>query len=155
MPRAIAPDNDIDGCGLTYDELQELWLGPSHNGSLFNNEEELRDAWVRGRAVVMKLWATNGRRPMAWWHLGDAEALGLRWPGHSNEQSYLYEHGVLGEAECVELERSWRRAFDRNQGSDIPHSLRRQWQAERPRRGRKRAEPALPGSEAPLKSEAR
>jgi hypothetical protein len=136
MPRAIAPNNDIDNCGLTYDELQELWLGPSHNGSLFNDERELRDAWIRGRDVVMKLWATNGRRPMAWWHLGDAEALDLRWPGHDREQSYLYEHGALGEAECAELIRAWRWAFDHNQGSDIPHSLRRQWQAERPRRGR-------------------
>src|SRR5262249_24639394 len=137
MARAIVPDDDIDNCGLTYDELQELWLGPSPNGSLFCSQEELRDAWVCGRDVVMRLWANNGRRPQAWWHLGDAASLGLKWPGHDREQSYLFEAGMLSEAERGELVRFWRREFDRDRSpahlnwADVPQSLRRQWQAER------------------------
>jgi hypothetical protein len=137
MPRHIAPDNDIDSCGLTYTELQELWLGAGHNGSCFHDQEQLRDAWIRGRDVVMRLFANNGRRPQAWWHLGDAAALGLRWPGHANEQSYLFEAGVLSDAECAELMRFWRREFDRDRSpahlnwADVPRSLRAQWLAER------------------------
>jgi hypothetical protein len=160
--------------------MQELWLGPSHNGSYFGSREELEQAWEANRDEVMRLFANNGRRPMAWWHLGDAEALGLRWPGCSNERSYLYEHGVLDEVECAELVRFWWREFEQAQApgfmehdddgriltgararaarfewADIPAELIEAWQAERPRRGRKRTEPAPSDSEAPLKSEAR
>ena len=141
MPRAIAPDNDVDNCGLTYSELQELWLGPTHSGSCFRSREELHDAWIRGRDVVMRLWVNNGRRPQAWWAF-EAGNLGLKWPGHDREQSYLFEAGVLSEMECDELLRFWRREFDRSRSpthlnwADVPHSLRQQWQAERRHRGR-------------------
>jgi hypothetical protein len=159
MPRAIAPDNDIDNCGLSYDELQELWLGPTHDGSVFNDEQELRDAWIRGRDVVMRLWATNGRRPQAWWHLGDAASLGLAWPGHDREQSYLFEAGVLSESECAELVRSWRREFDRGHKpahlnwAGVPQSLRQQWQAERKHRGRQPSERVVVGNGTPPQRE--
>src|SRR5262245_33126190 len=105
MVRFVDPNSDIETCGLTYSELQELWLGPC-NGSVFTSTEELRDAWARGRAVVMRLWGSHGRRPQAWWCF-EAPDLGLKWPGYDHEQSYLYEHNVLSEAEQVELEREW------------------------------------------------
>src|SRR5262249_58076938 len=102
MARAIAPDNDIDNCGLTYDQLQELWLGPSHDGSYFGDRAKLEQAWKMNRDLVMRLWGRHGRRPMIWWCL-DAPGLGLKWPGHDREQSYLYEHDVLSETERAEL----------------------------------------------------
>jgi hypothetical protein len=136
MPRAIAPDNDIDNCGLTYDELQELWLGPTHTGSCFGSREELEQAWEQNQDLVMRLWGRHARKPQAWWCF-HAPQLGLRWPGYDREQSYLFEAGALSEAERTELVRFWRREFDRDRKAahlnwaDVPHSLRRQWQAER------------------------
>src|SRR5262249_10893769 len=148
MARYIAPDNDIDNCGLTYSELQELWLGPC-NGSVFNSTEELRAAWARGRILVMKLWGSGARRPQAWWFLGDAASLGLTWPGYFRERSYLYEHNVLSPQERDGLEHEWRTAFDAARGMgarerrephehhDIPHELIERWTAARRRRGRR------------------
>ena len=151
MARAIAHD-DIEACGLTYSELQELWLGPCNGASVFDTQDELRAAWDRGRAVVMRLWATNGRRPQAWWFLGDAASLGLQWPGYHRQQSYLFEHNALDEEECAKLLIGWRRDFEdaclledavarrkHLDWADVPHSLRRQWQAERRRRERRAA----------------
>src|SRR6516164_7223274 len=118
MARHIAPDNDIDNCGVTYGQLQALWLGVGHYGSLFRDEEELRDTWARGRSVVMRIWANNGRRPQAWWYF-DAPGLGLKWPGYDRQQSYLFTAGVLAEAECDELLRFWRREFEFAQTPDF------------------------------------
>jgi hypothetical protein len=165
--------------GLTSGQIQELWLGPSHNGSYFGSREELEQAWEQNRNEVMRLFANNGRRPRAWWCF-DAPSLNLKYPGYDREQSYLFEAGVLSEAECAELLRSWRRkfeqaqtpGFDLNDGeriligdraraahfewAGIPRALVEQWSAEHPaRRHGKRTEPALPGSGAPLKSEVR
>jgi len=144
--------DDIDSCGLTYSELQELWLGPSFNGSVFDTPEQLRAAWDRGRSVAMRLWGSGGRRPQAWWFLGDAASLGLAWPGYDHEQSYLFEHDALSEAECEQLLAGWRKDFDdaclledavarrkHLDWADVPHSLRRQWQAARRRRERRSA----------------
>lgn len=144
MPRAIVHD-DVENCGLTFSELQELWLGAC-NGSVFETLEELRDAWVRGRAVVMRLWGNGGRRPQAWWFLGDAASLGLTWPGYDRERSYLYEHGVLDQVERQRLETEWRREFDAARGMrakerrehlehhDVPDELIREWTTARRRR---------------------
>src|SRR5262249_3808444 len=108
MPRASVPD-DIDACGLSYSQLMELWLGPSpQDGSLFNSPEELREAWDRARAVVMRLWGNDTRRPMAWWAF-DTE---LEYPGHDRERSFLYEHNQLSPEERAALETEWRAAFD-------------------------------------------
>jgi hypothetical protein len=127
VAQPIAPDVDIASCGLSCDELQELWLGPSpQNGSLFDSEAELRAAWERGRDVVMRLWAHSGRRPQIWWHI-EAPALGLAWPGYDRQQRYLYEAGILPEAEALELMQTWQRDFDRGQKVDLPPALRRQW----------------------------
>src|SRR5215472_16369497 len=104
--------DDIASCGLTFSELQELWLGPCNGGSVFNSTEELLRAWERGCDVVMRLWGRDGRRPQAWWFLGDAARLGLTWPGHDNEQSYLFEHNALSETECEQLLAGWRRDFE-------------------------------------------
>ena len=145
MARHVAPD-DIYSCGLTLCELQEMWLGPNAGGSNFASTEELRGAWERGRATVMRLWANNGRRPMAWWCF-DAPGLGLKWPGYDRQQSYLFEHNALEETECVALVAYWRAEFEQastlnNAGerkahldwADVPGSLRRRWSASARRR---------------------
>jgi hypothetical protein len=126
MARATAHDDGIETCGLTVSELEELWLGPGHRGSLFSSQVELRDAWDRGREVVMRLWAHSGKRPIAWWCL-EAPDLGLQFPGYDRQPRYLYEAGVLEEAERGELLRAWRQAFERGQEADIPPALLRQW----------------------------
>jgi len=149
MPR-IGRDSDIEACGLTYSELQELWLGAHPTtGSCFRTREELVAAWAAGRAVVMRLWGSHGRRPMAWWEF---DAGDLEHPGYSHERSYLYEAGVLSEAERSELEAEWRHEFDAARGKsarerrehyefhDIPPELIERWQGERRRRSKLRTE---------------
>jgi hypothetical protein len=103
--------------------------------------------------------------------------LRLQWPGYFNERSYLYKAGALSAEEKATLEREWKVEFAKAQApgfmvsvsdsqilkgaaaraahhrwADIPPALVEQWSAEHPvrRRGRKRTESALPGSEAPL-----
>jgi hypothetical protein len=149
--------DDINACGLTFSELEELWLGVGPNGSLFRGEDELRAAWERGRAVCMRIWGSSGRRPQAWWYL-EAPTLGLKWPSHDREQSYLFEHNALSEAECEQLLAGWRKDFEdacllkdavarreHLDWADVPRSLRRQWQAARRRRAKlpKREDVAL------------
>ena len=145
MPRATASKDDIESCGLSFSELQELWLGVGPNGSLFHDEAELRAAWERGRDVCMRIWASGGRRPQAWWYL-EAPALGLKWPGHDAERSCLYTAGALTEAERAELEAEWRRDFDQARGKsakerrehlafhDVPAELIELWTGERRKR---------------------
>jgi hypothetical protein len=141
----IAHNDDIDSCGLTYSELQELWLGPCSGGSVFDTPEQLRDAWDRGRAVVMRLWARGGKRPMAWWCY-EAPALSLEWPGYDRQRSYLYAAGVLSESERIEVEAEWRQAFDAAKGKgarerrehyefhDIPLELIERWTPQKKKR---------------------
>jgi hypothetical protein len=159
MVRAIAPNDDVDNCGLSYSELQELWLGPCNGGSVFADAEQLRAAWD---CTCMKLWGAHGRRPQAWWFLGDAASLGLQWPGRDRERSYLYAAGALSEQERSELEREWRQAFDLTRSgsesdskrvtkaerraqreafehADIPHELITAWAATQRRRRRQPA----------------
>ena len=144
MPRATAR-SDIDSCGLTFSEIQELWLGAHPTtGSCFSTREELVAAWEAGRSVVMRLWGSRGgRRPMGWWEF---DAGDLKHPGYHRERSYLYEHGVLSESERAELEAEWRREFDVAQGRpaterrahlkfhDVPCELVRRWSAAMRRR---------------------
>ena len=138
-----------DDCPIGLTQAMELWLGPSPGGSAFSSREELLRAWERGRDYVMRLWATNGRRPQAWWFLGDAASLGLTWPGYDRQQSYLFEHNALSETEHEQLLARWRRDFEdaclledavarrkHLDWADVPHSLRRQWSAARRRRSR-------------------
>src|SRR6516162_9988417 len=110
VPRRAAEVSDIDACGLTFSELQELWLGAHPTtGSHFRSREELVAAWEAGRAVVMRLWGSHGRRPMAWWEF---DAGDLKHPGYDRERSTLWRAGVLTAAERAELELGWRREFD-------------------------------------------
>jgi hypothetical protein len=91
----------------------ELWLGPSHSGSSFENDTHRREAWFRNRGKIMRLWGKGGRRPMGWWCF-EAREMGLRYPGFEYERSVLWETpGVLSEEERAELEREWRRQWDR------------------------------------------
>ena len=156
MSRAIAKASDIDSCGLTLSELQELWLGAHPTtGSHFRSREELVAAWEAGRAVVMRLWGSHGRRPMGWWEF---DAGDLKHPGYDRERSTLWRApGVLSESERVEVEAEWRQIYDAARGMrakerrehfehhDIPAELITAWSAERKaerrRRGRQRAAP--------------
>ena len=105
----------------------------------------------------MRLWARDGKRPLAWWCF-EAPDLGLEWPGYFRQQSYLFEHNALGEEECAELVAGWREEFERAcsledasarkshlDWADVPHSLRQRWQAARRRRAR---QPAASAEEA-------
>jgi hypothetical protein len=154
LSRTVADD------GIDSSRVQELWLGPSHDGTFFSSPDELRATWEQNKSEVMRLFAHNGHRPQGWWEF-EAPALGLTWPGYFREQSCLYDAGLLGDDEKAELERWWRIEFERTYGpdffyteapgeilhgaaarrkhldwADVPHSLRRQWTAERRRRGR-------------------
>ena len=155
--------SDIEACGLSYSELQELWLGPSHDGSCFDSREQVQDAWIRGRDVVMRLWGSGGRRPQAWWCF-EAPGLGLTWPDYDAEPAYLFERNVLEKTECEQLLAGWRRDFEdaclledavaRRKHLDwagVPHSLRQRWQAARRRRERRSASPSAPQEEAAAK----
>jgi len=160
----------LTGGGLSAGEAMELWLGPSHNGSLFDSPEALRAAWETHRDEFMAGWGRQGRRPQIWWEF-DAPALGLKWPGYFNEQSYLHDAGALAAEEKAELERGWKVEFERalapdftlNDGSgeiltgdcaraayhrwaDIPDKLVRRWSAARRRRARGKRQPVAPSA---------
>ena len=158
MSRATAKVSDIDSCGLTLSELQELWLGAHPTtGSCFRTREELVAAWQAGRAVVMRLWGSHGRRPRGFYE--------FEWPGdppaYDVERSCLWRSGVLGPEEKLEVEREWRREFETAQApnfsvntgdeilhgdaavqahlrwADVPRELVKRWTAAaRRRRGR-------------------
>src|SRR6516162_10427614 len=113
VPRAIAKASDIDSCGLTLSELQELWLGAHPtSGSHFHSREELVAAWAGGRAVVMRLWGSHGRRPAGFYEF---EWEGSR-PPYDRERSTLWRADVLAVEERSELELEWRVAFDAAKG---------------------------------------
>jgi hypothetical protein len=149
--------SDIDACGLTFSELQELWLGPHPTtGSCFCTREELVAAWAAGRAVVMRLWGSHGRRPQAWWAF-DTE---LKYPGYYRERSFLWQHDLLGSEERGEVEAEWRQEFDAARGMgarerrehyehhDIPAELVTAWTAERKAaRRRRESRTAAPSAE--------
>jgi hypothetical protein len=94
-----------------HEALLELWLGPSHRGSLFADADKLRAAWTKHRDQVMALWGQNGRRPMGWWEFETA----LEYPGYDDEPKFLYENGVLSADERTQLEEKW--AAERQQQS--------------------------------------
>jgi hypothetical protein len=161
---------------LSSSQKMELQYGPNPTqGSLFSSREQLESAWAACRDELLAR-ANPGHRPAIWWEL-EASGLRLQWPGYFNERSYLYKANVLSEAERAELEHEWKVEFAKAQApgfmvsvsdsqilkgaaaraahyrwADIPSTLIEQWSAEYPvrRRGRKRTESALPGSEVPL-----
>jgi hypothetical protein len=91
----------------------ELWLGPSHHGSLFRSRAELQEAWLANRDRLMEQYGSHGRRPQIWWEFDGAE-LGLE-RNYDRERSTLWRAGLLGETERRELEDDWRREFERAQ----------------------------------------
>jgi len=116
VPRRAVKVSDIDSCGLTLSELQELWLGAHPTtGSCFRTREELVAAWQAGRAVVMRLWGSHGRRPRGFYE--------FEWPGdppaYDVERSCLWRSGVLGPEEKLEVEREWRREFETAQAPNF------------------------------------
>jgi len=161
VPRVGAKASDIDSCGLTLSELQELWLGAHPtSGSHFRSREELVEAWETGRAVVMRLWGSHGRRPAGYYEF---EWEGPR-PAYDVERSSLWRAGVLSEAERNELEAEWKAEFEKAhtpnffistgpdealhgdaavaahlRWADVPRELVRRWTAARRRSGRQQA----------------
>jgi hypothetical protein len=144
-------------CPIDPNAVMELWLGPSHNGSLFRDREELAQAWGLARDYMLKTFGRPGRRPLAWW----AFEATVPYPGYDRETSTLYEAGALDAEERATLERRWRAEFESTfnpdffvavgqdeflEGSparrvhfawaDIPRSLVKAWTAERKRRAR-------------------
>jgi hypothetical protein len=100
--------------GLTASQEQELWLGPSpYLGSFFSDAEHVRAAWFRHRARLLELFGGRGHRPAGWWTF---EAP-IEHPGYDRERSTLYEAGLLGEEERIELLAYWREQFDRAHGA--------------------------------------
>src|SRR5260370_2965330 len=92
----------------------ELMFGPSVNmGSLFEDREELAEAWATYGPEVMALYAKGGKRPMGWWQF-EAAARGLIFDDE-REKSILWAAGVLDANEKAEVETAWRPAFDRAQ----------------------------------------
>jgi hypothetical protein len=146
---------------LSAGQKMELIYGPGASGSLFRDRGQLESAWAACRDELLER-STAGRRPAIWWELV-ADSLGLAWPGYFNEQSYLFDHNVLGEEELAEVVAFWRAEFERTYDpdfsyaaapgeilhgnaarkshldwADVPHSLRRRWSAARRRRERTR-----------------
>ena len=99
---------------LTHTQAMELWLGPGHQGSSFESDDHRRVMWFRHREKLMGWWGKGGRRPVGWW-LYESSQWGLqRYPTSQYELSVLWEtRGVLSEAERADLEREWRREWDR------------------------------------------
>ena len=96
---------------LNSDQELFLWLGVGRDGFPFENDDEARASWQRHAPRLMELFATRGRRPMAWWWF-DAP---IPYPGYDLERSILYEAGLLGEQERESLISEWREEFERAQ----------------------------------------
>jgi len=138
--------------------LEELWLGPHpDSGSVFRSREELVAAWEKYGPEAMAMWGRGGRRPCGWYEFAAPPGLTRTY---ATERSTLYERGLLGIDEAVQLEIEWRQGFDQAQKFstdaereqhyreiDLPPSLRRRWSAVRRRRARQSAAP-VPSEEA-------
>jgi hypothetical protein len=115
---------------ITFSQEQELWLGPSHRGSVFKDDEERQRAWFSNRDRLMELFAHNGYRPMAYWRYESP----VPWPGFCLAKSTLWAAGLLGENEARQLEETWRVEFDRSREpnftfNDGPRGMLSGWAA--------------------------
>jgi hypothetical protein len=145
---------------LTIDQVQELWLGPSHNfGSLFSDEDAVRAAWERHKDWLLREFGSHGKRPLAWYYFERPDV-----PlSDDHESSTLWAHGVLGNAEKAELEAWWKTEFENAYAlgydairrrrhldwADVPLELRKRWRAQRRRAAGTIKKPAVEASEAP------
>src|SRR5262249_16061786 len=132
---------------LPGDQEMELWLGVSpQQGTVFASDEERRAMWFRHRELIMTVQARAGRRPQGWWMYEAPPDLVRRYD-FDHEASILYTAALCSEAECAELLRGWRFAFEQARDirdaagrraaydeADIPKSLVRAWTAEHERR---------------------
>jgi hypothetical protein len=83
----------------------ELWLGPHPDrGSIFNSREELQEAWEKHRDEVMARWGSHCRRPQGWWEFSAPDGL-ERPDNYDDEPRFLFEHGLLTEAERAQFEK--------------------------------------------------
>jgi hypothetical protein len=113
------PRRPVDPSDITREQEMELWLGAPDAGSSFASEEERSAAWFRHRDRLMAMWATGGKRPVAWWQY-EAPAE-LYYPGPDYERSTLFEADLLSESEKAELLAYWRREFDRANAPGFSH----------------------------------
>jgi hypothetical protein len=67
----------------------------------------------------MEMFASNGRRPLAWWEFESP----IPWPGYERQQSALFEAGLLTEVEAAGLTTWWRAQFERAQQPDFSYCL--------------------------------
>lgn len=100
---------------ITRLQEMELWLGRSHRGSAFSDDDQRRQLWFEHRERLMEYWANGGRRPQAWWRF---EAP-IPYPGFNLEKSTLWAAGLLGAAEARQLEADWRDEFNRSLEPDF------------------------------------
>jgi hypothetical protein len=110
---------------ITLLQEQELWLGPSHRGSVFKDDEERRRAWFEHRDRLLQLFAHDGRRPQAWWRYESQ----IPWPGFDLERSTLWSAGLLGVTEARALEQRWREEFDRSLAPGFSFRGHNGWEA--------------------------
>ena len=98
---------------LNSDQEMALWLGVGRNGSFpFEDGDEAHELWDRHRARLMDMFATHGRRPMAWWRYDAPKGIQF---DYDTERSTLYEAGQLSEPEAAALIAYWREEFERAQ----------------------------------------
>jgi len=106
-----------------------LWGPDDRCGDAFADEAEVEAAWQRHREELLAACAP-GRR--CWgWRIFDPSGSKLAWKGYDRERSGLWRAGVLGAEERIQLERQWRKDFERGLPSDVPRELVKKWKAER------------------------
>ena len=136
---------------MSIDEMNDLMVGYAPCRSIFRNETERRDCWLRHREQLLA-WSHHGRRPDAWWRFESP----VPYPGDgSYQEATLYEAGLLRPEEVASVMERWRHWFDHAQEPDfsyctgngwlkdeearraqyrwagIPHALIKQWTEER------------------------
>jgi len=101
------PPSAVEGSTISHHQEMELWFGTRGKPSAFANEDERKHLWQEHRDRLMKYWANNGRRPIAWWKFESP----LRWPGFDRERSALWAARLLSNTEMQQLEAQWTEAF--------------------------------------------
>ena len=140
---------------LNHAEEMALIYGPDPRWDAFDTDEEARTAWAQHRERLLA-GCRHGRRPMAWWTLESPVA----FPGYEHQQATLFEADLLEPEERAALVEWWHNQFERAWDpnffhcagpgkffhgaiarrkhyawADIPASLRKEWTAQRRRRG--------------------